>query len=53
MEWSKKYDISFGNVVECEYKVAENGNDNVMYKWIRIVLELSTWVNVLSTHFKL
>ncbi len=36
------------NVVEYKYKVALNGNIQVKYKYLKVVLKYSTWVNVLS-----
>lgn len=36
------------NVVYWKYKVAENGNAEVQYKYLEMLLKYSSWVNVLS-----
>ena len=34
-----------------KYKLAENGNIQVKYKYVKIVLKCSTWVKVLYFYF--
>ncbi len=48
MQRSKKYNISLWTVVESIYKVVWNANTQVKYKYIKIALKYSTWVNGLS-----
>lgn len=46
MYWRKKDNICLQNVVQWKHKAAENVNTQVKYKYFKIVLKDSTWVNV-------
>lgn len=49
MSTSRNYNICLQNVVNLNYKAAENENTQVKYKYLKRVFKCSTWVNALST----